>query len=361
MNRLTKRYRDVFTQLAKVTSLDSGSTHSFFYHPFLGIIITLVPVFLGCCNAPLADSVFTETRVSVKAAVQSCSSGPIKSMDILVFDDDIMQRLDCWQRFENIEGHEFNTGSQSGPKVFFACANTTFEPERWASVGSLADLNEIRSDLESDSITYPLMTGYVRGAAGSGSGSIALEKLFGEIRLNTLCCSFTGKPYQGERLTDIKVYLTNVNATCRICAEGPTMPERIINSGRASEDDIRRFPDPGMIYRELTAEVGETTVQTDVRFICYPNNSETESPGTPFTRLVIEGKIQGETWYWPIDINRESGNIPQGISRGSAYIYDITITSKGAKDPNIPVKHDAATIRYVIEKWKEREDYAVLF
>ena len=81
--------------------------------------------------------------------------------------------------------------------------------------------------------------------------------------------------------------------------------------------------------------------------------------GSPFTRLVIEGKIQGETWYWPIDINRDEAGV--GIERNSRYVFDIILRSKGTKDPDTPASPEMTEIKFETRKWKEKDGYHVEF
>ena len=360
MRKIMEIYRDVY-KLAKVTKLNSGSTHSLFYFPVWEVLvtITLVPVLHGCIPALPADRVFAATEVAVKTAVLSEAQTEIETLDILVFNDDMMQKLDCWQRFEKVSSDIFDTGSMSGNKVFFGCANPTFGPERWRSVGSLSGLYDIKADLEHEEKDTPLMTGYMRCNAGSKGQKLTMKRLSGEVVLNSINCDFRGKPYDGEKITDIKVYLTNVNASCSICADGSVMPERVINSGRLSEHDLEQFYEPDILCQEIGYDIDKEVKYPHIHLWAYPNNSEVESPGTPFTRLVIEGRIQGDVWYWPIDINRDSPN--PGISRNCSYIYDVTITAKGSKDPDIPVSFKEAVIKYEIEEWREKEEYTVSF
>lgn len=360
MGRILEIYRDVY-KLAKVTKLNSGSTHSLFYFPVWEVLvtITLVPVLHGCTPVLPADGVFAATGVAVKTAVLSEAQTGIETLDILVFNDDMMQRLDCWQRFEDVSSDIFDTGSMSGKKVFFGCANATFGPEKWRPIGSLSGLYDIKADLEREKRGTPLMTGHLRCDAGSKGQTLKLKRLSGEVVLNSISCDFRGKPYDGKKITDIKVYLTNVNASCSICADGSVMPERVINSGRLSEHDLEQFNEPDIICQDMEYDIDKEVKYPYIRLLAYPNNSETESPGTPFTRLVIEGRIQGELWYWPIDINRNSP--APGISRNCSYIYDVTITAKGSKDPDIPVSFKEAVIKYEIEGWREKEDYTVSF
>jgi hypothetical protein len=89
--------------------------------------------------------------------------------------------------------------------------------------------------------------------------------------------------------------------------------------------------------------------------------AEEEGPGSPFTRLVIQGVLDGEVWYWPIDINRGEGRSPEGIAGNCSYSFDIKLTRKGSADPDTAIKTESATIIMEVEKWEEKEEYSVAF
>ena len=86
---------------------------------------------------------------------------------------------------------------------------------------------------------------------------------------------------------------------------------------------------------------------------------------------MIEGKIQGETWYWPIDINRgwvgsEGGpgvgsGVCPGVESNRRYVFDVTIRGKGTKDPDTPVTAAMAETVLKAQTWKEKEEYFVGF
>ena len=78
-------------------------------------------------------------------------------------------------------------------------------------------------------------------------------------------------------------------------------------------DDIRHFMNPGLVVGKIADMIGMEPSRPEICFLCYPNCAEDEGPGTPFTRLVIEGQIDGDTYYWPIDINRQEDR--KGIGR----------------------------------------------
>ena len=136
--------------------------------------------------------------------------------------------------------------------------------------------------------------------------------------------------------------------------------ERIINHRSLIPEDTMRFKNKRQIIDNLQT-INSSVTYPGIRLLCYPNISTQESIGTPFTRLVIEGKIQGETWYWPININRDSGSGHEGISRNRRYVYDITIRSRGTKDPDTPIVPEMAVTTFTTEKWEEKEPYHVSF
>ena len=135
------------------------------------------------------------------------------------------------------------------------------------------------------------------------------------------------------------------------------MPTRLINVGKLNEDDIALFKEPDMILQEIYGEIGKKTAYPSVRLLCYPNNSTEESPGTPFTRLVIEGSIGEDVDYWPIAITRVGG----GIAANRRYIFDVRITRKGTAAPDIPVHLNDIETTFTITSWQEKDDCTVKF
>jgi hypothetical protein len=119
------------------------------------------------------------------------------------------------------------------------------------------------------------------------------------------------------------------------------------------------FEDPGIVYQEIGSNIGKFWLKPEIKLWCYPSNAYEASIGTPFSRLVIEGKISGQTYYWPVNINRtEDGN---GIDRNRQYIYDIKITRKGSTDPDIPVEAEDIEITFKTAIWEEKENCIVGF
>ena len=333
--------------------------------PILGFIALMTaPVLHGCESLHLEDGSFTDAvTVPVKVAVHKKCGTQESDLDMLVFRNDRLQYLECWQRVAFSGNGEVAVASMTGEKVLMACSGLERTPEDWMWVSSISSLDDARSALEKESRNSPVMSGSCGFHAGKAMGQrpeLTLKRISAEIYLKSLKCDFKGKPYEGEKLSDIHVYLTNVNASCRIWND-PGIATRIINQGRLIEEDVARFKDQSLIYQRIEGQVGTDVITTDVMLRCYPNIASQESMGSPFTRLVIQGKLDGDVWYWPIDINRGEGRTPEGIEGNCAYTFDIVLTRKGSADPDTAIKTESATIMMEVEKWEEKEEYSVAF
>ena len=322
-----------------------------------------VPVFQGCSKQDCSqDGSFTEMprKSSVKLAVHLNADTPVRSVDALVYEDDLLQRIDCYQRFDDVTDETLMIGSSKGTKRIALCANSQWDKDAWREAVSYHKFTQMRASLAKEDRNFPLMTSTITVHAGESTANVKLERLSSVIRLNSIKSDFSGKPYEGECITDTRIYLTNISSRCKIAGDDFDKIETIINHGGLINDDLKAFKDTSLIIRHLGI-IGKDTEFPDTELLCYPNTAVYDSAGTPFTRLVIEGKIQGETWYWPININRGSGGDHEGIINNMKYSYDITITRKGTKDPDTPITFEMAEIDFTAQKWTEKEEYHVAF
>ncbi len=327
--------------------------------PVLGLTTTLalLPAILYGCACPIAENENMETEVKITVPYTKASE-KAECIDVLIFNDDRMQKLDTYQRFGRTDLLKIKVGSSVGGKLMTVALNSGKEPYNWTGILSRSSLGEVYVNLEDETLAYPVMSGEGRIQAGIPI-SLRVQRLSSEVFLRSLGCSFTGKGYENEVLKNIRVYLTNVNAEAPLFTEETYLPRRLVNKGGLDMSDISDFREPDILMRELEFDILDATVNTDIRLRCFPNEAAEESLGAAFTRLVIEGEIAGETYYWPIDINRGHGG--KGISRNCRYIFDILITSLGHRDPDTPIETSEAEIKMEIEPWEEKDDYGVRF
>ena len=333
--------------------------------PVLGLTFILTFPVHGCESLQYTDGSFTAAEtVPVKMAVHSKTSMHGRNMDMLVFVDDKIKYLECWQRVQMSETGEVSIASMNGPKIMMACSGIEGKGhEDWMWVSSIESLQDAWTELEDETSDMPVLSGSCSFRAGGNDREqprLTLRRVSSEVFLRSLKCDFKGRAYEGEKLSDIQVYLTNVNASCRIWDDLGTA-SRIINQGRLVMEDIARFKDQSLIWQSIEGNVCEKGINPDIRLRCYPNTASKEGPGTPFTRLVIQGVLDGDTWYWPIDINQDNGSSQPGIGSNCIYAFDIVLTRKGSADPDTAIKTGTASITMEVKQWEEKEDYTVGF
>ena len=342
------------------------SAHSFYINkslPILGVITAMLPA-LCSCRKEMTDDNFDETTEAETDVVETkigLGSGncSINTLDLFTFEDGEIQTLDSYQRIDGYEGNEAYIASRHGDRILFVCANGQWSRSDWMYVNSYESIASFRASLENEMRQYPLMTGTHGFTAGDmQKAEVELERVTSEVILRSVTCDFSGKSYEDEGIRDMKAYLINVNAQCGLEADGTVMPERIINMGGLSSFDMEAMTEPDLLYRRYGDIDSGETVYPDIRLRCYPNTCTEESPGSPFTRLTLEGNIYGESCYWSVNVGRDDTDI--GIERNCIYTYDIIITGKGTKNPDLTVRKADMTIALEVKKWTEKE-YSVCF
>ncbi len=304
----------------------------------------LIPAFVFAACTPVK---IIEQTAQAELKIKAGSAYGIRdSLDVFVFDDDRFRRLDTYQRLPPGRVSQY-IACTGGPKIVAAVTGSGRERSSWASVNTYDGLCAIYSDVWNDSAQTPLMTGTAKKESGADGArvNISLTPLLSRVTLRSIRCDFTDRPYEGQKLVNGKVYLSSLNTRCRLMEEEDFRTESI--EYRSEE-------------RPLPGQIGKTTVSTGISLYCYPNTNAVETAGSPFTRLVIEGEVDGRTWYWPIDINREwcgpvSGT--PGIGRGQEYIFDVTLTRTGTSGPDIAASSSSYGTILSIKPWEEIEGW----
>ena len=259
----------------------------------------------------------------------------IRRMDLFVFDDDGIGALDAYTRSFSYSPSAIEIRSAEGPKRVVAIANHPLPDGFVTSVGHYEDLKKIVADLTEDDPSCPVMSGEARFTAGAErSCSVTLEPVLSAVEIHSLTCKMEGA-WAGMSLERVKVYLTGVSCRADLLRTEGFLPTETLNNGGLSEHDMARLPYSGMVYRFLgngRPSGGRTSYGT-ASLYCYPDEAEEETPGSPFTRLVVEGTLDGTVCYYAFPINRSGGE--EGIGRNRRYVFDLTLTRPGTESPDV--------------------------
>lgn len=310
-------------------------------------------MFFSCIEGESGSHTDRSSTISLEIKKGPAKTETALTLDAFIFDN--AGRLDCYQRIED-PGLTCTIASGSGDKTLLLIANSDKDRYDWVDIRTLQSASLITVDIENERREHPIMTCLQKITAGKEI-SIDLHPLRCEILLRTLRCDFSTKPYKDQKLTDVKVYLTHANASSSIMPDCSPPCYRLINPGMLDMKNLECFLEKELIVQEIADDIGSVPVKTDCSLFCYGNEPEKESIGSPFTRIVIEGKIDGDVYYYPIKINPEGG----GVKSGCRYVLDIVITKAGAVDPDGGLEETAIEIITETEEWKEKDWYDIRF
>ena len=282
-------------------------------------------------------------------------------LDILIFEDDRLGRLDAYQRISEFDSDIAYVESTGGKKIIFFCTSGPYYRHEWRRINSYSALYQMRAELRHESREFLTRTAECRTTAGDRYGTAVLKPLTCKIQIDAISYDFSGTPYSNSHITDLKAYLINVNSSCPLTCSSPEKPVQIINHGRLSPEDINSMTEPDLVYSHLTDKLEGGRMQPVSDFICMPNHGTEGNPGNPPTRLVLEGVIDGHTYYWPVNVGSDKGKGTYLAERGCCYAYDIHIRRKGTSDPDIPVSTSTGEIKLNVKSWIEKTEYGIEF
>jgi len=326
----------------------------------IATLLSGIPVLIyGCSSKGIDEDMENAREVTAGTEISLHATGMTDKTvtDIFMFNNDRLKRLDSYQR---VCGNIVKAASRRGERILVAIVNPHRDMESWRGICSYEGLTAETALLSDDDPSNPLMTGEMTVKAGDYMKySMNVSRMMSQICINSLRADFLGTEYEGENLTDVRIYLTNVNAECNMLKSSDFSPGLVVNFGEFDVSATAGFTHKEMLVQEIE-KVSAKGIPDPIRLFCYPCDHTTETSGSPFTRLVIEGRIRGHLYYYPITINRDvSGS--SGIARNRKYVYDITINRSGTSDPDIPIESCQATVIGRIVPWTETGSETVIF
>jgi hypothetical protein len=312
-------------------------------------LISLLAILPACSKGPtgVGESLEAGWNIHTKVHVKSSGSIPPAGLDIFVFKDGAVKSLDSYCRQGYGGAGIASVVSGSGDRLVAMISGARLRADQIASVHCYEDLESLYVSLEDEASGSPVMSGETVICAGTeGPWNIVLEPLLSKVEVVGLSVKLKGQ-YAGKRLTNVQAYLINVNGSCQPLRRDGFRPVEIFNSGRLRESDLGKMSSPQLL--NLTPRVsremdGEVTYET-FSLYCYPNDVLEESSGSPFTRLVIQGEIDGQTYYYPVPINRPGYGYAagkQGVCRNVNYVMDIHISRPGSLSPDEDMQDSGA-------------------
>ena len=262
--------------------------------------------------------------------------------------------LDGYRKFSSQELGDLTSlevQTTTGKKMIYAVANA--HRANWQGINSIEQFKQQTALLENEDLKDFIMVGGKEAELGLATTvAFSIQRLVSRVQLVSLKTAFAGGPYDGMSLKGVKAYLTNVQGGKYIFnGEGSNL--KVLNSKKYIETDAQTFRMNGMLYDMLGTDISDTGYSTAHSFYCFSNDITEEKDGNKFTRVVIEGVLNGITYYYPIAL-------PE-LKRNCCYSLDITIKRPGSLNPDSDVEKGTLLASVNVLDWEVADDNVVEF
>jgi len=306
-------------------------------------ILQLLPAFFSCTPSLAVKPAQADEPTHVY--IQWTKNPSPEAINLFFFDTLGIRRLDSYQQIVTAQNDSPVYGlSCTGPKHLVVFSGKSGEKESWADICTYNHLKSRSFILQQESALSPLLFGQVSLPDGASRfAAIKLKPLLCSIRLQSVSCDFSGRPYHDYAFHLHKIYLTYAASEYRPMEEGDGQAVSWINPGSLDSLEVMTLPYPEMILQEGPGAVGTTRIYPEQTFYCYP--------GAP-TRLVLEASVGGITCYYPV---------PLTLERGSCTELNLTILRMGSPDPDTPTVSGAYSLETRTIPWEEYQAYSVVY
>lgn len=335
------------------------------------LVATLALVALISCNkesdlnqTAVEESLVTfsvnsgNTKASGSAQGDQTNDNSVNTLEFFIFNAEGAAAgvLDAYKKFTTADGlSNLEVKATTGAKNIYVVANS-HRTDYWQGVVTLAEFKEQLSSLTAENNKDFSMVGSIDATLqATTSLSLAISRLVARVKLSGIKTTFAGTPYEGMTLSNVKLYLTNVHSS-KLFYNGEISTPVILNNKALVAADANSCSMSGMLYDAVSNSIGDAGYSTAHYFYAYENLMDAESATDRFTRLVIQADLDGNTYYYPVNINREgygyvASNGHKGVKRNTAYEINVDIRRPGSTNPDEPVVHGVMSCTVKVLDW----------
>lgn len=275
-----------------------------------------------------------------------CAKNPTPdALDLFFFDTAGVQILDAWQHVPLQDGQPVYGLSASGGRRLAVLSSAAKDTSRWLDIRTYADLCKRTLHLTDDSPEQPFLAGEtLLEDARTRESAIALHPLLTKISLRSVACDFRGRPYEGKTFRCHTIYLSYAGVECHPLGASAGKPLSWVSAGWADSNAIRKLPLPQMLLQEGCGDIGRERMALERDFYCYAGEQ---------LRLVLGGTLGEDECYYPIPL--------PDLQPGWEYGLELTLTRKGAPDPDTPTETGNVTVDLVTVPWTREETCTIPF
>lgn len=272
----------------------------------------------------------------------------VNNLQVFIFDGDGKLVDDGYGKIDNALGLALTC--EPGNRTIWALVNgTDCTSSAVPGTFTLDDLKDITVALEEQSSDNFVMSGSTNAElSGPTAVSIDVNRYVSRVVIKKIVKDFAVPANQDKEFKIKSIYLENVQGENNVAMSAYQTAEGKWYNKMGYEASNSH----ALIYDALDVAVEDNYTSTH-SFYAMPNNAVTSedtnggSWSPRITRLVIEATLDGETMYYPINMNL-------GLERNKSYeIEELIITKKGSSDPDTPVTTDDIPISIVVKDWTQ--------
>lgn len=251
-----------------------------------------------------------------------------------------------------------------GKKYIYAVANAKMSP--WTGITTREQFLAQEVLLKTENFGRITMTAETEiTLTDNTSMNLYLQKLLAKIRVTGIATDFGNGPYRDYALQNVKLYLVNVSGKKTYMGEEPPTP-LVLNSGGYVAADNSGTAMPNIYYEPLTGDIDDHGNYTEHCFYCYENLLSEETSTKKYTRLVLEAQLNGQTFYYPVDINQPDNGWNttinhRGVKRNTVYTVNFIISGPGAARPDDKVLLRSLIVNTYVTSWSTGVSYVASF
>ena len=275
-----------------------------------------------------------------------CAKNPTPdAVDLFFFDTVGVQILDAWQHVPLQDGQSVYGLSASGVRRLAVVSAPARDTSRWLDIRTYADLCKRTLHLSEDKPEKPFLAGEsLLEDARTRETHVVMHPLLTKISLRSIACDFRGRPYEGKPFQCRTLYLSYAGVECHPLGADAGKPLSWVSAGWADSAALKSLPRPEMLLQEGCGDIGPERRQVDRDFYCYAGEQ---------LRLVLGGTLGEDECYYPIPL--------PNLQAGQEYRLTVTITRKGAPDPDTPTETGSVQIDLVTVPWTREETHTIAF
>lgn len=302
---------------------------------------------------------FASDQTKLTTVTDQSEDNTIKSLDIFAFkvvDAQSPQdyKLESYKHYSISELTDINAlpfTTTTGKKRFCVIANA--HELRFKGITTFSEFCDLTATLSKEELKNFTMYGQQdKDVAVTDAITISLERFLAKVEVKSIKTKFSGGPYEDMKLSGCKLYLLNAHGAKLIHNGAESLSPEVLNEGQYKAEDVAATVQTGLIYDEISSEIGETGYTTPHYLYAYSNETEDISN---CTKLLLEASLDGVKYYYPILINQTDYGFTsgvKGISRNKMYSYSIVISRPGSLEPNEPLVPGSLTVSLVVKPWE---------